>query len=1196
MELPAVRTAQGTTEEENQEVLTSIEEDTEREERGTESTEARGAKKVPVHRRVSLMLNAKAETALNLDDDLERLGFENPVDDYSAFATGIVQITRALHCVPYRDMKEYDEDYDKVNLFFLKLYHGKWHRKTIYSCLAWLAVVPLLAFFVDWDKSELGDDNKDKTVVLKWDAPIIFFDVFSLAYIYFDIFVKIMSYKRLVYMPSWHREVFSTYIYAICAFLTTLQIAHYGDSIKCTYAQYSGMPLWDSLWRSPMARAVVFLARSNNLQNDLLSKMYSLKKAASIFVFSQAVFIFVCLIMTIAIGVLVSPDLKDDFFKTRGEWDKDSDTLSFDPLSPKAQHLGALWKDEMDSSFETIFHTWMTLFSATTFENYFKIGGFLWENSGNSPFAHLIPRIVATVFIFFFGLFMFCMDCIVVAVCVQGFAEHRSKMAETTMLNEIKSLESAFDYITASGNAVNISKDMWMCILLATGKKFGKSDEDYRISSILIFEMIDLDQSSTLERQEFVDACVKGFLGKVKKKPLRVQGGVKHRTIFSEATWEKLSMAFDTVGGNAVWLLWNSIQLIFLWGFWDTLVDTTTHSIAIAQNITTTKIFNESYNEFIQPDWAVVPGLVLKNTTCSADFFINTFEQEFEEEYSDSLQGYVVWDTVFLFLALLEIILRFLTYRRRSLMYPAFQKKMLPKMEVVDYSIVLFVLLAVLLEAILNTARPEMGEIDHSQSRGLRTIMALRGLRILRLGPAAVRFRSTDHNLLYHGQISGRTLNKKNWISSLFNFKTRLEMNYDVRHNHTKSSKGPLMRIGNTFVQCFNLAIRQVFLISIVLYIFTSLAQALFSWVPCTLFGDYPGDKEMIKTHLPYKCEANVKDYGFLNVNLVFEDFARTFGMFLWCFFSRNPQEVFNYIIQLADLEKYNETDGGGPRTVGKTTIFMFFYLYYTIMILFIYNFVTAEIMQICDLLRFNMLHQVEVVFLKPKNSEFFYAVEWKLNMTSQRGGMIIEYYSKKLAQAIGGGTLDSSDAWGGDDDFTSEQLPAPRSTHYAVQEPKKDVVGEDEEDEESDEEQETYVRGSEAVTLGGNEHLGSKTSRLTDDSKKNPVTSKPRSSVQTASVKSVRSSTSRSSSGGGSMHSVINNRRAGLYSGRARGSITRDGKGSSLDMLSNLVRQRDLPSGEVLVDPTTQHKKKKNQAKYIKRRASTLDNVPEHV
>ena len=61
------------------------------------------------------------------------------------------------------------------------------------------------------------------------------------------------------------------------------------------------------------------------------------------------------------------------------------------------------------------------------------------------------------------------------------------------------------------------------------------------------------------------------------------------------------------------------------------------------------------------------------------------------------------------------------------------------------------------------------------------------------------------------------------------------------------------------------------------------------------------------------------------------------------------------------------------------------------------------------------MLHQVEVVFLKPKNSEFFYAVEWNLNMTSQRGGMIIEYYSKKLAQAMGAGNLQSSEAWNDD-------------------------------------------------------------------------------------------------------------------------------------------------------------------------------------
>ncbi|GMH84716.1 hypothetical protein TrST_g13219 [Triparma strigata] len=1200
LELSGMRTEGGESDVEVQEVLKSIKEDQYHEERETEQTEMGDSQKVPVHRRVSIMLNSKAETALNLDEDLERLGFENPVDNYSTFAAGIVQITRALHCIPYRDLKEWDEDYSRINLLFLKLYHGKWHRKIIYWCLAWLAIVPLLNFLIDWDQVNQVDpptDGKEivsKEIVLKeWAQFVPWFDGFSLVYVYFDIFVKVMSYGKLVWVPSWHREVISTYVMFICAVLTTIQIFSYGNSVACTYSQYMGMGIWSSLWRSPMARSIIFLARSNNLQNDLLSKMYSLRKAASIFIFSQAVFIFVCLIMTVAIGVLVSPDLKSDFFKTRSNVTVMSadvvpvEELVFDPDNPKTQYLTDLWKDEMDSSFETIFHTWMTLFSATTFENYFKIGVFLWENNYDSPIQDLIPRVVATLFILFFGLFMFCMDCIVVAVCVQGFAEHRSKMAESTMLNEIRSLESAYDYICSSGNTVNISKDMWMCILLATGKKFGKSDEDYRISSILIFEMIDLDQSSTLEKQEFVDACVKGFLGKVKKKPLRVQGGVKHRSFFSDATWEKMSIFFDTVGGNAIWLVWSIVQFCFLWSFSDALVKSVTDSIQNAQDTTTQKIFNTTYKNATKPEWKPLPNLNI--TTCSAEFFAEQFDEEFKLEYEDSLESYVFWDTLFLILALLEVFLRALTYRRRSIMYPAFQKKMLPKMEVVDCTIVFGILVIVICDSIFNAAN----EDSQVQTRGLRTMMAVRGLRIMRLGPAAVRFRSTDHNLLYHGQISGRKLNNKSWFSKLFDFKTRLDMNYDVHNNHTKSSKGPLMRIGNTFVHCFIFSVRQVLLISIVLYIFASFGQALFSWVPCTLFGDYPGDDDMVKDHLPFKCEKNEIDYGFLNVNVAFEDFARTFGMFLWCFFSRNPQEVFNYIIQLSDLDKYDQDDG--KRSVGKTVIFTFFYCFYTVMILFIYNFVTAEIMQICDLLRFNMLHQVEVVFLKPKKSEFFYAVEWTLNMTSQRGGMIIEYYSKKLAQAIGGGTLDSAEGYVQDDDFENLSI---RSTHYAVQKSfdKKDsgeeYAEENSEDEEDD--KETFLRGSEAVTLGGNEHLGSKTSRLTDDGKKNPVASKPRAAANKSGGKTMssRASSSRASS---SRASSIHSRRASLNS-RNRGSITRDGKGSSLDMLSNLVRQRNLPSGEVLVDPKTQRNTKREKQKFQKnRRLSNLGDVPEH-
>ena len=67
-----IRTEGGESDVEVQEVLKSIKEDQYHEERETEQTEMGDSQKVPVHRRVSIMLNSKAETALNLDEDLER--------------------------------------------------------------------------------------------------------------------------------------------------------------------------------------------------------------------------------------------------------------------------------------------------------------------------------------------------------------------------------------------------------------------------------------------------------------------------------------------------------------------------------------------------------------------------------------------------------------------------------------------------------------------------------------------------------------------------------------------------------------------------------------------------------------------------------------------------------------------------------------------------------------------------------------------------------------------------------------------------------------------------------------------------------------------------------------------------------------------------------------------------------------------
>ena len=131
-----------------------------------------------------------------------------------------------------------------------------------------------------------------------------------------------------------------------------------------------------------------------------------------------------------------------------------------------------------------------------------------------------------------------------------------------------------------------------MSILLATGKSFGTSDEDYRISSILIFEMIDEDASSSLEELEFIKACMKGLLGKVRKKHLNVkrphQPTLKHLSRIPEHVWKKLSILFDTVGGNAIWCAWSIIQVVFCVFFWGKLTKVTTRALGNTQEAMST--------------------------------------------------------------------------------------------------------------------------------------------------------------------------------------------------------------------------------------------------------------------------------------------------------------------------------------------------------------------------------------------------------------------------------------------------------------------------------------------------------------------------------------------------------------------------------------------------------------------------------
>eukprot|EP00518_Triparma_eleuthera_P010977 CAMPEP_0182475930 /NCGR_PEP_ID=MMETSP1319-20130603/28187_1 /TAXON_ID=172717 /ORGANISM="Bolidomonas pacifica, Strain RCC208" /LENGTH=420 /DNA_ID=CAMNT_0024676971 /DNA_START=57 /DNA_END=1316 /DNA_ORIENTATION=- len=418
-----------------------------------------------------------------------------------------------------------------------------------------------------------------------------------------------------------------------------------------------------------------------------------------------------------------------------------------------------------------------------------------------------------------------------------------------------------------------------------------------------------------------------------------------------------------------------------------------------------------------------------------------------------------------------------------------------------------------------------------------------------------------------------------------------------MTNNIAKSTKGPFMRIGNTFIRCFIFALRQLFLISILLYIFTCYAQSLLHWVPCTLYADRPEtvDLDMIFP-TSWECQENEVQHGFLNVSLIFRNFGSTFTLMIWCFLARDPQEVFSYVIQLADLDQYKEE-------ASKSGIFTFFYIYWMVMILFVYNFVTAEVMQICDLLRFNMLHQVEVVFLRPKGHDFFYCIEWQLNMTSQRGGMIIEYYSKRLHQAQTDGiTIDriddkeSSEYTREKGSFLSHGLHSAVSggtsrisdlPHFSIAEDDDDDDDDDEEEEEeekgddhdhhdsiSSQDSEVIVkRGEAGIILGGNEHLGTAKGRLTDDKIgiENPMSvrrANPVTNLRTSKYGPSGHQSGRMSSG------VVSGRRDTLR-------VTRTGKPGSLDMLSNLVTKRDLPSGQVLVDPIAEQVEKSNKREY---------------
>jgi len=100
--------------------------------------------------------------------------------------------------------------------------------------------------------------------------------------------------------------------------------------------------------------------------------------------------------------------------------------------------------------------------------------------------------------------------------------DYKTFSAEFIQEEEIKNLEAAFKYICLSQEtemSEGISQATWISILHSLGKSYGGEADLIRAGN-LIFESIDLNNSGKLEKDEFMDACIKAIMSHVVKIPL----------------------------------------------------------------------------------------------------------------------------------------------------------------------------------------------------------------------------------------------------------------------------------------------------------------------------------------------------------------------------------------------------------------------------------------------------------------------------------------------------------------------------------------------------------------------------------------------------------------------------------------------------------------------------------------------------
>lgn len=960
------------------------------------------------------LLPSKSRTDKSLQNILSNQKLTDPVKDHKAFTRGCLFILRALLNLPFTE----DFPSSESNLFFFKVYNAK---KYVYFVKFWMLVIVAIPLL---ESSGLPISKK----------PTLFLtlEMLSLTFIILDLVIRHFAFGRIfLYRGTCihqRRESYFSLLMLLCVGWLAFGIVFE----RILHTKVNGRDKWPLI---KIFRPLLIVSRDKTVQESIASKLFSVRIAVSLLIFMYVSYIIVSILLGLMIGVVITPE--------------DSE--------PTRKGLF----DGMDVSYTSTFRSVISMFISLSWGNVQEMSALIYgvgafDRLGEQEVGTIIARFFAGILLACFIIFTYSADAIVVASCVKGFMEYKALRAKTIEDEEIKNLDAAFDSICASSGAgtENISKAMWLSILHVLEKRYGSSD-DFSRAGILIFESIDTDNSGSLEKDEFISACVKAIMSNVRK--IHIQDG-SHWTdkvvkAFPRKAWEIFSIVFDTVGANMLWCFWTLFQFCFLYVLWTKLftlsrlslrVLTLCNYINIEDNLhgyddgpslyrsTMNHLYSADHYQ-LSPDfdfydsvsgggnsvWDAIPSQdldVMFNSSISNYAFTGGLKiacnitdanaEDMNEDNSslENLKTLVILDNIFVVLSLFEVILRLLTFQKRAKNYPMFSKRAIPRMETFDSILVVISLVLVLLDY--------FGDFEIGDSSG-RLILCCRVFRLFRVFPSMTRITRSDTKLLLRKQSSTKKLGTRSFTRAMFQFKTRILLDYNPakKNDAGKSAKGSFMRICQTFLYTFIFALRQFFLVFLIIYCFAAVAEYAFFWMPCTVQGGWfdLDQEELVDFGDKYyftskeennQCEFVDETIGTLDINLIFNQLSSICLQLAWSFVSRDPQQLFAYMVGKANEENLREV-------ASKKAIFTFFFVYYTFMITFQYNIITAELMQLCDLLRFNMLHKSEVVYLKPKGCPYVFSIEWRLDVNSIRGQMIMEYYNKKLSLQHEGDEID---------------------------------------------------------------------------------------------------------------------------------------------------------------------------------------------